>query len=49
MNIKWPPEETVKYKAENPNRENGLVINAEPGGNPNKARRAEDRQSGEGR
>lgn len=26
MNIIWPPEKTVDYKAKNPNKENGIVV-----------------------
>lgn len=46
MNIKWPPEETVEYKAERLTRENGIVTSALPGGNPKKAR---DSRNDEGR
>ena len=42
MNIKWPPEETIKYEAEDPTKENGIVISALPGGNPKKARKSSD-------
>ncbi len=42
MNIKWPPEETVKYKAEKLTKENGIAISALPGGNPKKARESSD-------
>lgn len=46
MNIKWPPEETVEYKAEKLTRESGIVISALEGGNPKKAR---DNRDDEGR
>ena len=42
MNIKWPPEETVKYKAEDPTIENGIAIKALPGGNPKKKKDRSD-------
>lgn len=37
--LNWPPTEIFEYEAENPTRENGLVINAERGGNPKKSRK----------
>ncbi len=46
MTIEWPPKEAFKYYAKNPEKKNGIVISAQPGGNPKK-RRAE--KSGEGR
>ena len=45
IKCKWPPEKAIEYDAKNP-KENGIVISAQPGGNPKK-RRAE--KSGEGR
>lgn len=38
MTIKWPPEKASKYNAKDPNRENGVVISAQAGNNPKKAR-----------
>ena len=32
MKIIWPPEETLTYEAKYPTLENGIVINALPGG-----------------
>lgn len=49
MNIKWPPKETVKYEADNPRADDGLIINAEKGGNPNKKANKQTRSTGEGR
>lgn len=44
IHVKWPPMPDRKFTrdSKNPTRENGLVLNALPGGNPNRARR-EDR------
>ena len=36
MTIKWPPEKAFEYDAKTPDRENGVVISAQPGGNPKK-------------
>ena len=47
MTIKWPPEKAFEYDAKTPNRENGVVISAQPGGKP-KTKRAE-KTSGESR
>lgn len=47
MTIKWPPEKAFEYDAKTPDRENGVVISAQPGGN-SKKRRAE-KTAGEGR
>lgn len=46
MTIKWPPKKAFEYDAKNPEKENGIVISAQPGGNPKK-KRAE--KTGEGR
>ena len=45
MTIKWPPKKAFEYDAKNPEKENGIVISAQPGGNPKK-KRAE--KTGEG-
>ena len=46
MTIKWPPKKAFEYDAKNPEKENGIVISAQPWGNPKK-KRAE--KTGEGR
>lgn len=43
MTIKWPPKKAFEYDAKNPEKENGIVISAQPG----KKKRAE--KTGEGR
>ena len=47
MTIKWPPEKAFEYDAKNPKKENGIIISAQPGGNPKKKR--EEKTAGEGR
>ena len=47
MNIKRPPEKACEYDAKNPEKENGIIISAQPGGNPKKKR--EEKTAGEGR
>lgn len=37
MTIKWPPKKAFEYDAKDPNRENGVVISAQNGGNPKRA------------
>ena len=39
MTIKWPPKKAFEYNAKNPERENGIVISAQPVGNPKKRRK----------
>lgn len=34
MTIKWPPKKAFEYDAEDPKRENGIVISAQRGGKP---------------
>lgn len=45
MTIEWPPKKAFEYNAKNPERENGIVISAQPGGNPKK-RRTEKSEEG---
>lgn len=45
MTIKWPPEKAFEYDAKKPEKENGIVISAQPGVNPKK-RRAEKLEEG---
>lgn len=48
MNIKWPPEETIKYEAIDPRKDKEkVVITAVQGGNPKK--RNTTRTTDEGR
>lgn len=46
MTIKWPPKKAFKYDAKNPEKENGIVISAQPIVD-SKKKRAE--KTGEGR
>lgn len=32
MTIKWPPKKAFEYDAKNPEKENGIVISAQPRG-----------------
>ena len=45
MTIKWPPKKAFEYDAKDPERENGIVISAQPGGNPKK-RKTEKTEEG---
>ncbi len=47
MNINWPPEKTIEYNAKNPTREDGLVINVEPGVRTRTPRRKGENEIGD--
>ncbi len=47
MTIKWPPEKAFEYDAKNPEKENGIIISAQPGGNPKMKR--DETTAGDGR